>query len=60
MLDWKRSDEELPCVLVDVLAYNADTYQLEFGFRATDDFDPIYWLDFSFPVTHWAYCNLPE
>ena len=60
MLDWKRSDEELPEILEDVLAYNADTYQLEFGFRSKVDNDPIHWADFSFPVTHWAYCNLPE
>jgi hypothetical protein len=24
------------------------------------DTDPMHWADFSFPVTHWAYCNLPE
>lgn len=60
MLDWKRSDEELPEVLADVLAYNDDTYETEFGFRSEDDIDSQNWIDFSFPVTHWTYANLPE
>lgn len=60
-LKWYNVDEKLPEPGVDVLALNFyDVASCEFGFRSDLDEDKHDWIDFGFPITHWAYCNPPE
>lgn len=59
-LDWiPTATGEMPDIADDVLCMNVDSGDCEFGFRSGVDTDDVYWADFSFPVTHWAYANFP-
>jgi len=60
MLEWNRSNEHLPEPGEDILGFNEETFQIEFGFRSFVDSDPLHWVDFSYPVTHWAYAKWPD
>jgi len=61
-LTWHRVEDVLPEVGEDVLVFNAETFEVEFGFRSGIDIDhdPHEWIDFNFLVTHWAYAIWPE
>ena len=58
-LTWHKSTEELPKIGINVIGFNKTKCNIEFGLRSSLDGDPESWIDFDFPVTHWAYANSP-
>jgi hypothetical protein len=66
-MKWHKVEEKLPeSSNMDVLGYGIETWEdedgthkepaIEIGFRSKidDPKKPTEWVDFSFPVTHWA------
>lgn len=58
-MEWVSVYDQLPETGVSVIGIDMESGQMEFGFRSEVDIEPEQWVDFGFPLTHWAYSEPP-